>query len=73
MKGKVQSMSQEAKASAGIIAALPFVVAILTYLSSPSYVELLWITAVGKIALVLSAIWMSIGIFVMRKMINFDF
>ncbi len=73
MKGKVQAMSQEAKASAGIIAALPFVVALLTYLSSPSYVSLLWTTSTGKIALVLSAIWMSIGIGVMRKMINFDF
>ncbi len=73
MKAKVQSMSQEAKASAGIIAALPFVVAILTYISSPTYIELLWITTGGKIALLLSAIWMSFGILVMRKMINFDF
>lgn len=73
MKGKVQAMSQEAKASAAIIAALPFVVALLTYLSSPAYIELLWVTTAGKIALVLSAIWMSFGVLVMRKMINFDF
>ena len=73
MKGKVQSMSQEAKASAGIIAALPFTVALLTYLSSPRYIELLWITSVGKVALVICAIWMTFGILVMRKMINFDF
>ncbi|MDB5591291.1 type II secretion system F family protein [Enterovirga sp.] len=73
MKGKVQAMSQEAKASAAIIAALPFVVAILTYLTSPNYIELLWLTTAGKIALVLSAIWMSLGVAIMRKMINFDF
>jgi tight adherence protein B len=27
----------------------------------------------GHILLAISAIWMSIGIFVMKKMINFDF
>lgn len=73
MKGKVRAMSQEAKASAAIIAALPFVVAILTYITAPTYIELLWLTTAGKIALVLSAIWMSIGVAVMRKMINFEF
>jgi tight adherence protein B len=73
MAGKITAMSMEAKASAGIIACLPFVVAILTYLSSPSYIELLWITNVGKVALVVCAIWMMIGVGVMKKMINFDF
>lgn len=73
MKSKVQAMSQEAKASASIIACLPFMVALLTYLSSPTYIELLWITTAGKIALAISACWMSVGIMVMRKMINFDF
>lgn len=73
MKSKVQAMSQEAKASAGIIAALPFAVAFLTWLSSPAYIELLWTTTVGKVALVLCAVWMSIGIMAMRRMINFDF
>ena len=73
MKGKITAMSTEAKASAGIIAALPFVVAILTYLSSPAYIELLWITTVGKIMLVVSAVWMTFGCLVMKKMINFDF
>jgi tight adherence protein B len=73
MKAKIAAMSQEAKASAGIIAALPFVVALLTYLSSPTYIELLWTTMAGKVALGCSAVWMVIGILAMRKMINFDF
>jgi tight adherence protein B len=73
MRAKIVAMSMEAKASAGIIATLPFIVAGLTYLSSPSYIELLWITVTGKIMLVISAIWMTIGILVMKKMINFDF
>ncbi|MCJ2034604.1 type II secretion system F family protein [Methylobacterium sp. J-068] len=72
MAGKIQAMSMEAKASGGIIAALPFIVAILTYISSPDYISLLWRTDIGKLALVGSAIWMSLGVFTMKKMINFD-
>lgn len=72
MAGKIQAMSMEAKASGGIIAALPFVVGILTYLSSPEYISLLWTTETGKVALLGSAIWMSLGVFTMKKMINFD-
>lgn len=72
MQGKIKAMSMEAKASASIIACLPFTVAILTYLSSPTYIELLWTTQVGKIALVASGMWMMTGVFVMKKMISFD-
>lgn len=72
MRNKVQAMSMEAKASGVIIAALPFIVAVLTYLSSPDYVSLLWTTQTGQFALVVSAMWMSVGIFSMKKMINFD-
>jgi tight adherence protein B len=73
MKAKITAMSMEAKASAAIIAALPFAVGLLTYFSSPTYVELLWTTTVGKIMLGISALWMMMGIGVMKKMINFDF
>jgi tight adherence protein B len=73
MAGKIKAMSMEAKASAAIIACLPFTVGILTYLSSPSYIELLWLTQTGKIALVVSGAWMATGVFVMKKMIAFDF
>jgi tight adherence protein B len=73
MKDKIVSMSQEAKASAGIIGSLPFVVGTLTYLSSPQYIELLWTMNTGKIALVGGLVWMSVGIFVMKKMISFEF
>jgi tight adherence protein B len=73
MKAKIKAMSQEAKASAAIIGSLPIVVMGLVYFSSPSYIELLWTEQLGRIMLAGSAIWMSAGIFVMRKMINFDF
>jgi tight adherence protein B len=73
MKAKIQAMSMEAKASGAIIAALPFVVMGLVYLTSPDYISLLFTQKLGNMLLAASAVWMSLGVFVMRKMINFDF
>ena len=73
MAEKIQAMSMEAKASAAIIGSLPPIVMLLVYLSTPSYIELLWIHSTGQVMLVGCAIWMSIGVFVMKRMINFDF
>ncbi len=72
MKAKVQALSMEAKASAAIIGALPFIVATLVYLSSPNYIMPLFTTSTGHLILGISGLWMSIGIFVMRKMMNFE-
>jgi tight adherence protein B len=73
MKEKIQAMSMEAKASAGIIGALPPIVMILVYLTTPDYISLLWTHPTGQLMLVGCAMWMSMGIMVMKKMINFDF
>ena len=72
MKAKVQALSMEAKASACIIGALPFIVSLLVYLTSPGYINILFTDPRGHLILLFSGIWMSIGIFVMRNMINFD-
>jgi tight adherence protein B len=73
MKAKIQAMSMEAKASASIIGALPLAVMMLVYITSPQYISLLWTEPFGRMMLAASAVWMSCGIFVMRRMINFDF
>ena len=73
MAEKIQAMSMEAKASAAIIGSLPPIVMILVYLSTPDYISLLWTNPTGQLMLVGCVIWMSIGIFVMKRMINFDF
>ena len=73
MAEKIQAMSMEAKASAGIIGSLPPIVMLLVYLSTPDYIALLWTDPTGQLMLVGCAIWMSAGIFVMKRMINFDF
>jgi tight adherence protein B len=72
MKAKVSALSMEAKASAAIIGALPFIVATLVSITSPEYMAILFTDPRGHLIMVASGIWMSIGIFVMRNMINFD-
>ena len=73
MKAKITAMSQEAKASAAIIGALPICVMVLVYLTSKDYITLLFTESLGHLMLAASAVWMSMGILVMKKMINFDF
>ena len=46
---------------------------ILVYITSPTYIELLWTHPTGRFLMACCAVWMSIGVFVMKKMINFDF
>lgn len=72
MRAKVSALSMEAKASAAIIGALPFIVTLLVYLTSPDYIMVLFQDPRGHLILGISAVWMSIGILVMRNMINFD-
>jgi len=73
MKGKIGAMAMEAKASAVIIGLVPFIVTGALYLSSPNYVSLLWTTQHGRITSAIACLWMSVGIAMMKKMINFDF
>ncbi|HLH10734.1 MAG TPA: type II secretion system F family protein [Methylovirgula sp.] len=73
MEGKIKALSSEARASAMIIGALPFVVGGLVYLTSPKYIELLWTTSTGQVVMGISAFWMAVGVFIMKKMVSFDF
>ena len=73
MRGKIGAMSMEALASAGIIALVPFLVTGALYVMSPEYMGLLFNTNHGRIILVVSLGWMSIGGAMMKKMISFDF
>lgn len=73
MEAKIRAVSQEAKSSAAIIGALPIIVTVLVYLTSPDYILLLFQTTVGNIVVGICLFWMFLGVMVMRKMINFDF
>lgn len=71
LKRKVVALSSEATVSAGIIGALPIFVGTMLYFVNPEYTGLLFSHPVGKVLSAGAAIWMCIGIFIMRQMINF--
>ncbi|MFT6659801.1 type II secretion system F family protein [Maritalea sp.] len=73
MKAKIKAVSSEAKASAGIIGSLPFVVSTLISLVSPTYMLPLFTTPLGNMWLGIAVLMMSFGVFVMHKMIQFDY
>ena len=72
MKLKIRAMSSESKASAYIVGALPFIVFTMIWWINPSYIgdffvdERLIVTGLGGL------VWMSIGGFIMAKMVSFE-
>jgi tight adherence protein B len=72
MKLKIKAMSSEAKASAYIVGALPFIVFGLIYWMDPEYLggfftdDRLIVTGLGGL------VWMSLGVFIMAKMVSFE-
>ncbi len=71
MRDKAQAMASEAKASAGIIGSLPFIVGTLLFFVNPGYVMLLFTETTGNYLLAFGAFWMFLGSMVMKSMINF--
>ena len=72
MKLKIKAMSSESKASAYIVGSLPFIVFGLIWWINPGYVggffteDRLIVTGLGGL------VWMSIGVFIMAKMVSFE-
>ena len=73
MTEKIKAMSGEAVASAGIIGVLPPAIMILVQITTPLYMAPMYSDPRGHVLLMIGGFWMALGIFVMRKMINFKF
>ncbi len=72
MKLKVKAMSSEAKASAYIIGILPFFVFGMVWMINQKYLAGFFYEPRLMIAGMIGLAWMSIGAFIMAKMINFE-
>jgi tight adherence protein B len=72
MKLKIRAMSSESKASAYIIGALPFIVFGLIWFINGQYMQNFFVDPRLMIAGGVGLVWMSIGAFIMAKMINFE-
>lgn len=73
MAEKVKALSSEAKASAMIIGSLPLIVMTMVYFTRPDYIMILFTHPTGNLILLGAAVMMSLGIFIMHKMVNFKF
>jgi tight adherence protein B len=73
LKDKIKSLSSEAKASASIIGSLPFFVSGLLYLINPGYLSILFTDPTGHVLIAGGLTWMGMGVFVMSRMIAFDY
>lgn len=71
LREKIKALSSEAKASAMIIGALPIIVMLLVYFTTPAYIMTLFTTDLGHLLLLIAAVLMGMGIYIMRSMINF--
>ena len=72
MKLKIRAMSSESKASAWIVGSLPFVVFTLVWFINPNYMAGFFTDQRLMVAGLGGLVWMSIGAFVMAKMVNFE-
>ncbi|WP_299309211.1 type II secretion system F family protein [uncultured Croceicoccus sp.] len=72
MKLKIKAMSSESKASAYIVGSLPFIVFTLVYLLNPDYLGGFFVDDRLIVAGIIGAVWMSIGAFIMYKMVSFE-
>jgi tight adherence protein B len=72
MKLKIRAMSSESKASAYIVGSLPFVVFTLVFLMNPNYMGKFFVDERLIVAGLGGLVWMSIGGFIMAKMVNFE-
>ena len=66
------AMSSESKASAYIVGSLPFVVFTLVWFINPGYMSGFFVDQRLMVAGIGGLIWMSIGAFIMAKMVNFE-
>ena len=72
MKLKIRAMSAESKASAYIVGSLPFVVFTLVWFINPEYMGGFFVDQRLIVAGLGGIVWMSIGGFIMAKMVNFE-
>ncbi len=65
---KIQAMTAEARASAMLLASLPYIGLFINFLIEPEKTSLLWTTFAGQMVLLGGTIWVLIGFLVMKQL-----
>ena len=71
MRRKIRALAAEGRASALILSSLPIMMFIIVQVVAPDFYASVWHEPLTKIALSCAAGWMSIGNFIMYRMVNF--
>lgn len=69
--GRIRILSAEGRISAIVLLALPFVAALALYLIKPEYMSLLFTEDLGRLMIKSALASMTVGYFVIRRMVNF--
>lgn len=72
IRGEVQALTAEGRLSAWVLGALPFAVAGWFALANPAYLGLLVTTTPGLVMLMVAAIFMTVGIVWMRRIVKVE-
>ncbi len=71
MRRKIRALAAEGRASALILSSLPIAMFAVINFLVPNFYGSVWSEDLTKICLVLAGVWMSIGNFIMYRMVNF--
>ncbi|HHX77511.1 MAG TPA: secretion system protein, partial [Firmicutes bacterium] len=72
IKGEIKTLTAQQRMSAAIIVLLPFAVTGIIYLMNPDYIMTLFRQPLGLIMVAVALVFQSLGIFMIRKIVNID-
>ncbi|WP_088360701.1 MULTISPECIES: type II secretion system F family protein [Rhodomicrobium] len=72
LAAKVRIASAEMRTSAMVIGALPFLVIAATAIFAPAYISMLWSNEAGRRVAAFCAVWLLLGILVLRRMARIE-
>jgi len=71
MRRKIRALASEGRASAMILSSLPIMLFAIINVVAPEFYRSVWHEDLTKMALAGAATWMSVGNFIMYRMVNF--
>ena len=70
LRGKIRTLSSEGRSSAQVLGSMPFVLAGILGLINPGYISLLWTTPQGQKLVLIGGGLMSVGFFLLNRIIK---
>lgn len=72
VRGEIRALTAQGRISAWIVGLLPLVLTVVIYLLNREYISVLFIHPVGRFALILAALMESVGVALIRRIIQIE-